>query len=125
MAIKTRKAASLQKQIPMVCEFIPLYTGENGYVVRCTQCGHYQVAFISTALSLNKKEFTYFCQLVASKCAESCYAFAEHSKCIILETACTGICLVLTWKEVNQLHQILETADAEAQALDLMTLFNK
>ncbi|MDX1937926.1 MAG: DUF6686 family protein [Flavihumibacter sp.] len=115
----------MQKQIPMGCEFTPLYTGENGYVVRCRQCGHYQVAFISTALSLNKQEFHFFRQLVAQKSTEFSYAFAEHSKCVILETACTGICLILTWKELNQLHQVLETADAEAQALDLIILFNK
>ncbi|MES2777867.1 MAG: DUF6686 family protein [Bacteroidota bacterium] len=107
-----------------MCEFESLYYGDDGYVVRCKHCGHYQVAFISTMLSLNERNFQALYTLVQQKCQEADYSFTEHSKTVILKTPCDGVFIMLTRNEARRFSEILEEADNEAKSLALIRLFN-
>lgn len=107
-----------------MCGFQYLYNGEDGYVVRCKNCGHYQLAFASIILTLSRSEFQSFCELAKYKCNEPDYSLAEHSKSIILQTPAQGVFILLTKNEGDRLCEILEEADNEDKALCLMSMFN-
>ncbi|WP_152268609.1 DUF6686 family protein [Agriterribacter humi] len=107
-----------------MCGFQYLYNGEDGYVVRCKNCGHYQIAFASFMLTLSQSEFQSFCELVKYKCNEPGYSLTEYSKSIILQTPAQGVFILLTKNEDSRLYQILEEADNEDKALALMSLFS-
>lgn len=107
-----------------MCEFQSLYFNDDGYVVRCKQCGCYQLAFGSTMLTLTKKGFETFCKMVKHKCNERDFLFSEHSKCVVIPTPSNGVYMLLTKNEVNQLNEILEEADNEEKAQCLLSLFN-
>lgn len=106
-----------------MCEFQSLYFEDDGYVLRCKQCGLYQLAFMCIAITVTQENFCAFCRIVKHKCEEAAYSFAEHSKCIIIQTPAEGICFLLTKKEAKKFTEILEEAENEAKALYLIGLF--
>ena len=108
----------------MSCEFQSLYFGDDGYVVRCKQCGHYQLAYMCICITLNETDYRAFCKIVNRKYEEAAYHFAEHSKCITIQTPAEGICFLLTRAEAKRFTEILEEADTEAKAQSLISLFN-
>ncbi|MEO5890765.1 MAG: DUF6686 family protein [Ferruginibacter sp.] len=107
-----------------MCEFQSLYFDEDGYVVRCKQCGHYQVAFISTMLTLTETDFHEFCKLVKNKWYNSDESSPDCSKAVILKTPAQGVFIMLTRSEAGRFCEILEQADSEARALTMINLFN-
>ena len=107
-----------------MCEFQSLYFDDDGYVLRCKDCNHYQVAFISTILTLNEDNFQALCQLVKHNCNEPDYSFPEQNKSVVLQTPSNGICMLLTKLELKRFNKILEEADNESKALSLISLFN-
>lgn len=108
----------------MTCEFQSLYFGDEGYVVRCKQCGHYQVAFMSIILTLTENDFIAFCSIVKSKSVEMDEVMPEHCKCVVIRTPAEGICFLLTRNEASRFSVMLEEADTEAKTLSLIKLFN-
>ena len=82
-----------------MCGFRYLYNGGDGYIVRCKNCGHYQIAFASFMLTLSQNEFQSFCELAKYKCSEPDHSLAEHSKSIILQIPAQGVFILLTKNE--------------------------
>ncbi|HRN57070.1 MAG TPA: hypothetical protein PLL71_11490 [Agriterribacter sp.] len=107
-----------------MCGFRYLYNGEDGYVVRCKQCGHYQLAFASFMLTLTENEFRSFGELVKYKCEAADDALTEYSKTVVLRTPAAGVFILLTKSEALRLSEILEEADNENKALSLISMFN-
>lgn len=107
-----------------MCGFHYLYNGEDGYVVRCRECGHYQLAFASVMLTLTEDEFRLFGKLVKYKYDSTHETLTESSKSIVLPTPAPGISVLLTKNEAARLCAILEEADNENKALMLISLFN-
>lgn len=107
-----------------MCKFQSLYFEDDGYVVRCNHCGHYQVGFSSTMLTLSEIEFQHFFKQVKNKSNETSGESTAHCKVIILKTPSPGICMMLTCREASHFREILEQADSEMKALGLMRLFN-
>lgn len=108
-----------------MCEFQSLYFGDDGYVVRCGKCGHYQVAFASTMLNMTEEDFVKLCQLVKTKMEEPDHYNNPSAKCIVVPTASKGMYMLLTRKEAERLNEILEEADSEEKALAMMSLFQQ
>jgi hypothetical protein len=108
-----------------MCNFQSLYFNDDGYVVRCKECGHYQVAFSSTMLTLTSKGFAALCKLVKNKCSEADYSFAEHTKSVVIPSPAQGLCMLLTRKEAERFCEILEEADTEATTQSLLNLFTQ
>lgn len=108
----------------MPCEFQPLYDNDYGYVVRCKDCGFFQIGFISTMLTLSALDFSVFIQLVEHKYNEDHIARSLNEKNTVIETPSPGYCMILNNKETGQLLHLLEKADNEARALDMIKLFN-
>ena len=108
----------------MYCEYQSLYYGDDGYVVFCRQCNHYQIAFISTIITLSEKEFSQLYDIAKNKWTELDTSVAEHSKCVIIETPSSKIHLSFTKGELTKFYEILEEADNEHKAQALISLFN-
>jgi len=109
----------------MSCNFQSLYYGDDGYVLKCNKCGCYQIAYISTMLTLTQQNFQALCSLVQYKCGEADYCMAGNTKTVVLQTSADGICMLLTRLELLGLHEILQEADNEETALSLISLFNR
>jgi hypothetical protein len=107
-----------------MCEFQSLYFGDDGYVVRCKQCGHHQMAFASSMLNLTGEDFKKAFSQVRHKNEEEDVYNTPSVKSIVLHTPSKGIYLLLTKAEAKRLYEILEEADNEEQALALLSLFN-
>ncbi len=108
-----------------MCEFQSLYFNDDGYVVCCTECGIYQVAFISTVLTLTESNFEAFCKVVNHKCSEEDCSFIENSKNVAVPSPAYGIYMLLTRSEAQTFKDILEEADNEVKALALIDLFKQ
>lgn len=104
-----------------MCQFQQLYCDAYGYVIRCTECQHYQLSFNSTVLSLTESEFQRF--LVVAEAYKDDKNVAQELKQIILPTPCKGVYMVLSGDQLVHLSNMLETADAECKALSLLQLF--
>jgi len=108
----------------MSCKFQSLYYGDDGYVVHCKQCGHYQLAYMCICITVNEQDYHAFCSIVNRSYEEAKYIVAEHSKCVTIQTPAEGIFFLLTTAEAKRFTEILEEADTEAKAQTLMSLFN-
>ncbi|GAB3414210.1 DUF6686 family protein [Niabella aquatica] len=109
----------------MSCDFQSLYCGEDGYVVRCRQCGHYQVAFISTMLTFSEADFYVFCKQAKDKALQSYDHVNPDSKIIMIATPSQDVYLILTPSELLRLYRALEEADSEIKAQELLCLFKQ
>ena len=107
-----------------MCRYQSLYMSETGYIVCCKECGHYQVAYLSTMLTLSPNDFQVFCKKVKTLCDKSDDSYPENTKCVFVPTPTEGNYVLLTRKEALQLNIILEEADNEMKAQSLLSLFN-
>ncbi|MFT4095132.1 MAG: hypothetical protein QM640_15990 [Niabella sp.] len=107
----------------MSCDFQSLYYGEEGYIVRCKRCGHFQIAFISTMLTLNEEDFAMFYKQVTCKASQSYSNINQDSKIIMLGTPSREVHIILTPVELTRLYRIMEAADSEIKAQELLCLF--
>ncbi|MFT3902941.1 MAG: hypothetical protein QM727_07190 [Niabella sp.] len=112
-------------QEKMTCDFQNLYSGDEGYIVRCKQCGHYQVAFISTMLTLTENDFLFFCEQVHYKAQHAHEMGNNHSKMVMIGTPSTDVQLILTPIELIRLHKMVEQATDEITVQDMLMLFQK
>ncbi len=108
-----------------MCQFQSLSFNDDGYIIRCSECKYYQVAFGSTLLTLSAHDFIAFCKTVKYKCNEEDYALTEHTKSVIIPTPYFGLSMFLSRDETRRFCEILEEADNEASALSLIGLFNE
>lgn len=108
----------------MSCEFQSLYFGDDGYVVRCKNCGHYQLAFLCIMITLKAENFSAFCRMIIQRSKETNQACAEHSKCVLIETPASNVSFILTKGEADRFAEILEQAGDEMKALSLLQLFD-
>jgi hypothetical protein len=107
-----------------MCIFQSLYFGNDGYVVHCKECNHYQLTYMSTMLTLTECDFQSLYTNVKYKCAEADYSLAEHSKTVIIQTPTQGVGIFLIRFETVRFSEILEEADNESKAQALIRLFN-
>jgi hypothetical protein len=108
----------------MDCSFQSLNFGNDGYVVRCRQCGQYQVAFITTVLTLSEREFRSFCAQVRETLRRCAGDMGDPGKTVVLRTPLQGVCICVLPAEANSLLGLLEEAETESKTQDLIKLFN-
>lgn len=104
-----------------MCQFQELYKGEEGCVIRCKGCRHYQLVFGGVVLSMNESEFKKFMRVVAA-CRED-YLTCTVTGDLPLPTMRQGVHLLLNQQKIMQLNAVLHAADAEAQTQSLLQLF--
>lgn len=109
----------------MDCEYQHLCSCPQGYVARCVRCGIYEIAFISTLVMLKADDFSVFIKMVTYKSLHEQKGSDPDLKCMVVETPVEGFCMILTRREACQLAELLERADTEARAQDLLGLFRE
>lgn len=106
-----------------MCAFQSLYYSDDGYVVQCKDCGHYQLGFGTMMLSLSRNDFTTLRKIVKCKYQETNIACTENARNIVIPTPSQSSCLLLTREESDRFHEILEAADTEEKAQEMIALF--
>ncbi len=108
----------------MSCNYQTLYFSEEGFVACCKSCGHFHVAFLSFMFVLQQEAYSELYR-------ETCYRmqcpntqFAENSKSVMIPTHIKSAFIMLTRKELEQFYNMLEAAENEQKALQLIYLFN-
>ncbi|MBX2922306.1 MAG: hypothetical protein KF746_08960 [Chitinophagaceae bacterium] len=107
-----------------MCRFKNWYQDENGYVIQCEDCRHFQVSFGTSMLTFDEAQFKSFIQLVSDKKANHALMHNPDCKCIILPTPCSQIHLILSENEFMNLHEMIQAADTEIQTRQLLNFFH-
>lgn len=99
------------------------YDEQRGYVVHCEECNTIQIAFGNLLVTFCRPDFFKFVQWMGEENEK--YADAEliHTRNIILPTPCEGMKMMMSRAELNDLHGMLDAAEAELSALEMMRLF--
>jgi hypothetical protein len=111
----------LQKRYNM-CRYQELAMSENGYIIRCPECRHYQVCFEGIVLSFSEKEFRQLLREIR-ECGLPDLDVPPQTKTTIVATPKQGVHLWLSASQLLLLQQMAESADCEIKALDLLALF--
>ena len=110
-----------------MCSYKTWYHDEQtGYVVQCTECNKIQVGFGVLSLTLKMPDFETFRRQIA-ECFDSTIPdiAGVHIKSIWLPTPVEGMNLLLTYKELDNLFQMLEFSDNEMRAEGLLQCFKQ
>ena len=102
-----------------MCQYQQLASHENGYIIRCIECRHYQVHFARMILTLSEQEF-----LQLYKELESMKARIFEEQVLVLKTPKKGVHLVLSDTDLVRFCEMAEIADNEIKAQHLLELFN-
>ncbi|MBS1664389.1 MAG: hypothetical protein JST68_25315 [Bacteroidetes bacterium] len=106
-----------------MCQFKSCYAGENGYIVRCEDCQHFQVGFGTTVLTLNAYDFQAFLGIVAYKKENHQPIHDPNTRSIVLPTPCSTVHLIFSENELADLHIMLQEADNELRTQEMLRLF--
>jgi hypothetical protein len=93
-----------------MCDYKVLAHNENGYIILCNSCNHYQIAFGTTAVTIEPENFKdFFKQITAIKNNTDCNGF-EKQKRISLNIFSRFAMMVLTYSELIRLFELLDEA---------------
>lgn len=106
-----------------MCQFESLYFEDDGYVIRCKDCGNYQMAYGNALLSLTDVQLSDLYKNVIKRNFDEDVSLSEHSKCISIPILKYDFHLLFTKKELTRLYEILEIVDTEIKTLSLLNLF--
>lgn len=106
-----------------MCHFKTWYFDEHGYVVSCEDCNHFQVCFGTTMLTLSPTDYEVFVKMVTQKKEDHVAMCDLNIRCVILPTPCNNIHSFLSERELDTLHNMLQSADNEMKVQELISLF--
>jgi hypothetical protein len=109
-----------------MCSYQTLYyNDESGYVILCRACDSIQVAFGNLLLTWNRVDFYDFFQFIKRMFHEtSIEAASINKKILAIPVPCEGVRILLSTRELQQLHQMLDMAETELQSQQLMSLLS-
>lgn len=111
-----------------MCKLKQRYAGVEGYVIECVDCGLLRIGFGTTVLSLNAEDFRKFTIMVASWAQGLLVSetpSASGEKCVMLPTPMPACQICLTPDELQRLDHMLQIADNELLAEELLRLFEE
>jgi len=109
-----------------MCNYQTLYNdNKNGYVIRCEGCENLQVTFGNFIVNFSKAEFNQFINIVKKLKAQQHLPADIAVKSIIIPTACDGVRLLFSYRELLELNNMLDAADTELQSQQLIDLFKE
>ena len=106
-----------------MCDFNNLSSNENGFILRCRQCGYYQVGYAGVMLSLNKEDYQKFCLLIEHLSSKEVPEDKWLSRHIVIPTPYYGVNLLLCKNEIDDLQRLASGAETEQVAQSMMALF--
>lgn len=104
-----------------MCSLQQLHQSKEGHVVHCRGCRHYQLLFGGVVLSMSEEEFQKFNKAVTA--FKNDLLLCDNDCDVPMPTMRQGVHLLLNQHKIANLHALLEAADAEAKALEMMQLF--
>lgn len=107
----------------MHCTYVTLHSGANGYIVKCESCEKYQLAFLSSLLTLDEEEYKKICQQTKEQITQTSVGSNTNCKSILLQTGCDDVKIILSPLELRDLHEMLEDADVTERTNALLQLF--
>lgn len=105
-----------------MCHFQFLYRTEEGYVVRCRECACYQVVFGTAMLSLVQEDYNMLMSILQFS-ADDTADLPRDLRKVHIPTPAAGVSLLLTPSEVRCFRDMLQEADNEHRANQLLGLF--
>lgn len=107
-----------------MCRYQTLYSNDKtGYAVRCEECEKIQVAYSNLVMTFEKSDFDTFHDWMKKIRADQHSPVSRTVRSIMIPSPCQGIQLLLSYNELNEFCEMLETADTELQSLELIKLF--
>ena len=108
-----------------MCSYKTLFHhDETGYVIHCQGCDSVQVAYGNVLLTWRRADFYGFCKYVKQmKDDMPCDERANH-KSIVMPVPCEGVRIILSPRELDEWHSMLDIAETELQSQELMQLFS-
>lgn len=107
-----------------MCQFLNWYADEDGYVIQCKDCMHFQLSFGTTMLTLSEEQYQTFVAIVAYKKQELVPMQDSDCKCIVVPTPSNSVNIILSEKELTFLYDMTQAADNELKTNQLLSLFN-
>jgi hypothetical protein len=96
---------------------------QKGYVVECKECQKLQVCFGNVMATFSSKEFERFQRQINFIVERHVPRDRKDAKDILLQTTTTSFCIVMSETELMDLHFMVEQADNERKAGQLLKLF--
>ncbi|MEO0558737.1 MAG: DUF6686 family protein [Bacteroidota bacterium] len=87
-----------------------LYDSEHGAVLRCKQCGRFNVLFGPVILTHSRQGFEEFCDLIRGLNPDADSVHHGASRCYHLHTPDRQFGLAFTQEEVDELRELLAGA---------------
>jgi hypothetical protein len=108
-----------------MCSFQTLfYNDETGYVIHCKGCDSIQVGFGNMLLTWSRPDFYDFYHFIKRMFLETPNDIPVNKKSLAIPVPCEGVRLLVSVRELEQLHQMLDTAESELQSQQLMNLLS-
>lgn len=109
-----------------MCSYQTLfYDDESGYVVLCQGCNSIQVAFGNILLTWSRPDFYDFYTFIKRMFQETPIDVAAiNRKTLAIPVPCDGVRVLLSTRELQQLHHMLDMAETELQSQQLMSLLS-
>ena len=108
-----------------MCHYQTLFLeADKGYVVHCLLCDHIQVAFGNIAITLNRKEFYSFEKSMKKLFMETAPDQINSGiKNITVPTPSEHIVILLSYRELADMNQMIDQAETELRSLELLGMF--
>lgn len=107
-----------------MCNYKTWYQDEEkGYVIQCLQCNKFQLGFGMLCINFSTSDFQRFSDQVGHALQTTPAQVSRNSKSIMLRTDHSSINMILSPRELEDLHHILESADNEIRAESLLNCF--
>ncbi len=94
-----------------------------GYVVECKECQKIQVGFGNIMATFSVKKFERFQREINLIVDTLVPRENKHAKDILLQTPYAGFTIILSEAELTDLHYMVEQADNDRKAEQIMKLF--
>jgi hypothetical protein len=109
-----------------MCNYQTLfYDDECGYVILCRGCDSIQVAFGNVLLTWNRPDFYDFYNFIKRMLNETPIDPATvNKKTLAIPVPCEGVRILLSPRELQQLHNMLDSAETELQSQQLMSMLS-
>jgi len=106
-----------------MCNFQELSRSKGGYVIRCNDCGHYQVYFSGLVLSLTQREFARWLTYIEDYVCPVNENGSLDERSAFIATPKAGVHLAVSPDDHARLQALMQKADNEAKALEMLALF--
>jgi len=107
-----------------MCHYHTCYQSDTkGYIVQCTECRRLQMGYGNIMVVFYQEEFESFRKLVTDLYNQQPPAERKQLKHIVIPTPSDCVRLLLSREDLADLHVMLEEADNEMKARQLLELF--